>query len=650
MSLKLNIPEYGVTQFNRELKDLIEDHYSYVRIKGEISEIRVATKGQLYLTLKDEKSILSAVVWEQKKRSLTFEPEMGMEVTLTGRITTWSKFKTTYQIDVDKIEIAGEGALLKIIEERKKRLSEKGYFDDENKKQIPYLPSRIGVITSPNGSVIHDIINRISDRFKTPIDLWPVAVQGTEAAKNIIDAINGFNKVKEIKPDVIIIARGGGSTEDLMAFNDEKLAEVVSKSHIPIISAIGHETDTTIIDFVSDLRASTPTAAAELVVPVRSELINNIKVLKQRLNYGIENLLKQNSTNIYKLSSYIKTPEQIIQSFKDRLIFINTGLSRIIKNNIAITSKDFYSLSNNLKISSNLIKFNKSNLKNLSYKFHSSIKRELKNNKEKYISYLKLIETNSINSNLKKGYSIISKGKKIIHDSKLIRENDTLNARLIDKTIEIKWYKNDGDSFSNQDIICEAFGPIGSLLTGERTALNFIQLLSGVSTKTKNYINACKDSNVKILDSRKTIPGLRIAEKYAVNCGGGTNHRLGLFDNYLIKENHINAAGNIEKIIDLAGKQAYGDIIVEVENIEQLKIALKKEVDRVLLDNFSKEEIIKAIKIRDAYKNKYIYLEASGGITIKNIYSISSTGIDYISVGSLTKDIEAIDFTMLINS
>jgi exodeoxyribonuclease VII, large subunit len=242
MSLKLNIPEYGVTQFNRELKDLIEDHYSYVRIKGEISEIRVATKGQLYLTLKDEKSILSAVVWEQKKRSLAFEPEMGMEVTLTGRITTWSKFKTTYQIDVDKIEIAGEGALLKIIEERKKRLSEKGYFDDGNKKVIPYLPSRIGVITSPTGSVIHDIINRISDRFKTPIDLWPVAVQGTEAAKNIIDAINGFNKIKENKPDVIIIARGGGSTEDLMAFNDEKLAEVVSKSHIPIISAIGHET------------------------------------------------------------------------------------------------------------------------------------------------------------------------------------------------------------------------------------------------------------------------------------------------------------------------------------------------------------------------------------------------------------------------
>ena len=213
MNSSLNIPEYGVSQFNKAIKDIIEDHFSYVRIKGEISEIRVATKGQIYITLKDKNSILSAVVWELKKRSLTFEPEIGMEVTLTGRVTTWSKFKTTYQIDVDKIEIAGEGALLKIIEERKKRLKEKGYFDQETKKKIPYLPSRIGVITSPSGSVIHDIINRVSERFKTPIDLWPVAVQGTEAPRNIIEAINGFNSIDDQnKPDVIIIARGGGSS------------------------------------------------------------------------------------------------------------------------------------------------------------------------------------------------------------------------------------------------------------------------------------------------------------------------------------------------------------------------------------------------------------------------------------------------------
>ena len=439
MSLNLNIPEYGVTQFNRALKDVIEDHFSYVRIKGEISEIRVATKGQIYITLKDKTSILSAVVWEQKKRSLTFEPEIGMEVTLTGRVTTWSKFKTTYQIDVDKIEIAGEGALLKIIEERKKRLKDKGYFDDVNKQKIPYLPSRIGVISSPTGSVIHDIINRISDRFKTPIDLWPVTVQGTEAAKNIINAINGFNTIEiNNKPDVIIIARGGGSTEDLMTFNDEQLAQVVSLSNIPIISAIGHETDTTIIDFVSDLRASTPTAAAELVVPVKSELINTVTSLNQRMIYGMENICKDNSTNLYNLISYIKTPEQIIKSLKDRLIYMNTGLKRIIINNIKMASKDLSSLNSDIKIPYDLIKFNKSNIKSLTNSLHSEIKRMLITNTEKYKNYLRLVETNSIQSNLRKGYSILSKDKKIINKTKHIRENDTLSARLMDKTIEIK--------------------------------------------------------------------------------------------------------------------------------------------------------------------------------------------------------------------
>jgi len=439
MNLNLNIPEYGVTQFNRALKDVIEDHFSYVRIKGEISEIRVATKGQIYITLKDKTSILSAVVWEQKKRSFTFEPEVGMEVILTGRVTTWSKFKTTYQIDVDKIEIAGEGALLKIIEERKKRLKDKGYFDDANKQKIPYLPSRIGVITSPTGSVIHDIINRISDRFKTPIDLWPVAVQGTETSKNIIDAINGFNTIENNnKPDVIIIARGGGSTEDLMAFNDEQLAQVVSLSNIPIISAIGHETDTTIIDFVSDLRASTPTAAAELVVPVKSELINTVTSLNQRMIYGMENIFKENSTNLHQLISYIKTPEQIIKSFKDRLIYMNTGLKRIINNNIEMAFKDLSALNNNLKISYDLIKFNKSNIKSLTSNLHSVIKREWISNTEKYKHYIRLVETNSIQSNLTKGYSIISKDKKIINKTKHIRENDILSARLMDKTIEIK--------------------------------------------------------------------------------------------------------------------------------------------------------------------------------------------------------------------
>lgn len=441
MSLSLNIPEYGVTQFNNALKDVIEEHFSYVRIKGEISEIRVATKGQIYITLKDENSILSAVVWNQKKRLLTFEPELGMEVIITGRITTWSKFKTTYQIDVDKIEIAGEGALLKIIEERKKRLKEKGYFQQKNKISIPYLPKRIGVITSPTGSVIHDIINRISERFKTNIDIWPVAVQGTEAAKNIIEAINGFNKISEIKPDVIIVARGGGSTEDLMAFNDEQLAEAVSKSAIPIISAIGHETDTTIIDFVSDLRASTPTAAAELVVPVRSELVSLVNMLNQRLLFNLENILNQNSNNFQKVISYIKTPKQIVDSFKDRLIFLNDNLRIVLNNKTKIAHKDLNALVNLLKYPADLIKFKKSLINTYSENLEKIIKRKLINSFEKFNNYKRLLETNSIQSNLRKGYSIILKKKKIINESKFINDNDNLSIKLKDKTIEVRLKK-----------------------------------------------------------------------------------------------------------------------------------------------------------------------------------------------------------------
>ena len=439
MNSNINIPEYGVSQFNKAIKDIIEDHFSYVRIKGEISEIRVATKGQIYITLKDKNSILSAVVWEQKKRSLTFEPEIGMEVILTGRVTTWSKFKTTYQIDVENIEIAGEGALLKIIEERKKRLRAKGYFDQETKKQIPYLPTRIGVITSPTGSVIHDIINRVSERFKTPINLWPVAVQGTDAPRNIIEAINGFNSIKDQdRPDVIIIARGGGSTEDLMAFNDEQLAVAVSNSDIPIISAIGHETDTAIIDYVSDLRASTPTAAAELVVPVKSELINIVAGLNQRMIYGIDKIFKENLNNLNNLISYIKTPHQIIGSFKERLNYMGTGLKRNLQNYVQMISKDFSALTYNLKLPYDLIIFKKSKLKDLSKSLNSLVRRDFTSGSEKYNYYIKLIETNSIQSNLKKGYSIISKNKKIINKSIDIKENDTLSATLMDSTIEIK--------------------------------------------------------------------------------------------------------------------------------------------------------------------------------------------------------------------
>ena len=331
MQAKINIPEYSVSEFNKSFRDVIESNFNYVRIRGEVSEIKTATKGQIYLTLKDDSSIISAVIWESKKKYLKFFPDLGIEVIVTGKITTWSRYKTTYQIDIDNLEIAGEGALLKLIEDRKKRLQAKGLFDQKFKKNIPYLPSRLGIITSLTGSVMHDILNRLKERFPINVDIWPAAVQGSEAATSIIAAIKGFNNSSfKDKPDIIIIARGGGSAEDLMTFNDENLAMEVFKSTIPIISAIGHETDTTIIDFVSDLRAPTPTAAAELIVPLKKELENNLSNFSDRLNYSIRNNFSKKNDLLFNLIKLLKKPDYILKTYKEKFQLAHTGLNKNI--------------------------------------------------------------------------------------------------------------------------------------------------------------------------------------------------------------------------------------------------------------------------------------------------------------------------------
>jgi len=438
LKTKNNIPEYKVSEFNESFKDLIESNFSYLKIKGEISEIKTATKGQLYLVLKDQDSILSGVIWQSKKSYLNIQPEIGMEVIATGKITTWSRFKTTYQIDIDNIEISGEGALLKLIEERKKRLEKKGIFESKHKKNIPYLPSLIGVITSPTGSVIHDIINTLKERFPVLVDLWPVSVQGSNAASNIIEAIKGFNEIPyEDKPDVIIIARGGGSTEDLMAFNSEELVIEVFKSKIPIISAIGHETDTTLIDFVSDVRSSTPTAAAEKVVPNKKELEQQVKTLIESLSNYYENYIKIRKEKLSNLSKFLKIPNNLTNFYKQRLLltfnnFINQN-NKIFKNK----NDDLNKLSKFLISPEKSFGIKKKNLKNLNNNLNHSINNKIKNYIKNFKDLEKILQSNSINNNLKKGYSIISKSKKIIKHSKKVNEKDSLQVKFYDKSINI---------------------------------------------------------------------------------------------------------------------------------------------------------------------------------------------------------------------
>ena len=435
---RINIPEFGVSEFNKSFKEVIESNFNYVRIKGEISEVKTATKGQIYLTLKDEDSILSGVIWDQKKKFLDINPEEGLEIVATGRITTWSRYKTTYQIDIDKIEIAGEGALLKLIEERKKRLQKKGYFEENNKLELPFLPERLGIITSPTGSVVHDIINRVNDRFPMPLDIWPVSVQGVDAVNSIINAITGFNKMNIGKPDIIIIARGGGSTEDLMTFNDENLANSVFESKIPIISAIGHETDTTIIDLVSDMRASTPTAAAEKAIPVKFELIEKIKNLKLRLNTKINSKIQSKKENYEYLNKFLKSPSTVINNYKDKLLDDFKNLTLSIENKFRISKLRFIYLGTSINSPDSLIGLKQTKINNLSKNLNLNVSNNYKDKLEKYKSNIRLLNSNSISSNLKKGYSILMDKNKIIKNTKKISTNDKLSVKLNDGTIDIK--------------------------------------------------------------------------------------------------------------------------------------------------------------------------------------------------------------------
>lgn len=270
-----NAKPYSVSELAFALKRTLEDAYGFVRLRGEISKATFHSNGHVYLTLKDERAAIDGVVWKGQVRGLSIRPEQGLEVIVTGKITAYPQ-GSRYQIVIETMEAAGVGALLAQLERLKARLSTEGLFAPERKQALPSLPAVVGVITSPTGAVIRDILHRIRDRWPCRVIVWPVVVQGDAAAAQVIAAIRGFEALEAggaiPRPDVLIVARGGGSVEDLWAFNDEALARAVAECSIPLISAVGHETDTTLIDFVSDRRAPTPTAAAEMATPVLAEL------------------------------------------------------------------------------------------------------------------------------------------------------------------------------------------------------------------------------------------------------------------------------------------------------------------------------------------------------------------------------------------
>ena len=327
-----NIPEFSVSEITSLTKNILEENFERVRIRGEVSKIK-ENKGHLYFSLKDENFVLNAICWSSAVPLLQVFPEEGMEVVAEGKITTYAKSSiSSYQIKVDQIELQGEGALLKLIEQRKKKLQAEGYFNEEHKKPIPFIPDKIGIITSPTGAVIMDIINRVKDRYPTHLLIYPISVQGNKSAGEIIQGIEFFNK--KINVDTIIIARGGGGVEDLISFNDENVVKAAFVSKIPIISAIGHETDFTLLDFVADYRASTPTAAAEKAVPEKNNLTEKIFALQKQLISGFNLFLKEKDKNFYQLvkSLNINNLKNLIREKKEKIKSFDKSLVNLLKN------------------------------------------------------------------------------------------------------------------------------------------------------------------------------------------------------------------------------------------------------------------------------------------------------------------------------
>ena len=411
------IPEFSVSEISFEIKRFVETAFSKVKIRGEIFGAKRADSGHWYLSLKDENAVISAVIWRGVALNLPIKPEDGLEVVATGKITTFSG-KSSYQLVIEQMEVAGTGALLKLLEERKKQFASEGLFDASHKKAIPFLPQTIGVVTSASGAVIRDIIHRVRDRFPTHILLWPTPVQGEGAAEKIAAAIEGFNKLSPNtsphRPDVIIVARGGGSLEDLWPFNEECVIRAVYASKIPVISAVGHETDTMLIDFVSDKRAPTPTGAAEFAVPVKSELAVQIHNLGARLQNSSIRYIAEKQNILSGLARGIPNLEQILfeatQKFDDRIIRLQNAFKNFLDNK-----------QNNL----NIIGLKPFYIKNIFEK-----KQENLNN------LLLRLQSVSVDAVLKRGFAWIKgDNKQTIYNLKQAKENNELKITFHDGSI-----------------------------------------------------------------------------------------------------------------------------------------------------------------------------------------------------------------------
>ena len=445
MKVLSNIIDYTVTQLNKSIKNIIESSFSTLRVVGEVSQVKKHSSGHIYFTLKDQESSLSAICWRSNVNKLNVKIEEGSSVVIIGRVTTYSP-QSKYQLIVEQVEYQGEGLLLKVLEDRKKMLSKEGLFDEDKKKKIITFPSSIGVITSESGAVFSDIVHRIKDRFPLEIILYPVKVQGESSSTEICNALDYFENYKNNnfdKPDVIIIARGGGSLEDLMPFNEEKLVRKIFSCSIPIVSAVGHETDITLCDFVSDLRAPTPSAAAEIIVPERNEILIRFDQKILYLKKIMASFLEKKKNEVTILKNKLPDLKNKVNAYFQSLDFFEQKLINEIKNKLS--QKKILFIENSGKLNLEIFFKNFEVLKEKINFLNESLSKQVNNlfnTKKQYLnSSIKQLDILSYKDTLKRGFAVIKNKNMIIKKTTQVKVGDELSVEFFKDEMRVKKIK-----------------------------------------------------------------------------------------------------------------------------------------------------------------------------------------------------------------
>ncbi len=406
-----NLAPYTVGELARAVKRTIEGGFGLVRVRGELLRVKRHTSGHIYLCLKDDDAVIDGVIWRSGAGRLGMIPEDGVEVICTGRLTTYPA-RSSYQLVIESMELAGQGALLKLIEERRKKLMAEGLFAPERKRKLPSLPGLIGVVTSPTGAVIRDILHRLADRFPRDVLIWPVAVQGANAASEVAAAIRGFNALPVAgwprRPDLLIVARGGGAIEDLMAFNEEIVVRAAAESVIPLISAVGHETDTTLIDFAADRRAPTPTAAAEFAVPERLLLLARVGDCGQRLLVQMDRAVTQKRSGLQALERGLGNPRHAIEAHVQRLDGLEERLEAARRNLLDRRTQNVANLGARLRHPLQQVHDFERHLKVQGRSLDSAFRRAVETAQARLLRWADLLESYSYRGVLKRGFALVT--------------------------------------------------------------------------------------------------------------------------------------------------------------------------------------------------------------------------------------------------